>query len=478
MRLIRRMLALDLLPLALSLLWSSSAHSQSSAVPAGGFAPLCNGQECPAGPLPYSKFKSLLLQFYDPTSSGLAEPLTYLVYRQIFESISDVSGSGVVRLLPSDATGADRDTANTLSNSEVGDHTLAESLANALNAQFATWGTLISEEGVVSLSTSMTANKQGIWSGLDAVDGTKDIPPPALDRLNLGTQTLTLSDLYGNQATIRCGRSNNCPPGDLKLYSKPESGADASLVLEGELAQLNFRDGRFPTGKYVPVTIVSTGKQGWVYAYHLTFMPRQVYVSSYVPATVRSTSDGRRRQIVQGPRRFEVISMRISELGQREYLVKLDESTSGWIETGDVRSVWSLAFVHLTAGIHRRARGYNESARSELELYLSQINQEEDNVAASFAHQVMASTFPIFESPGLARSNTRALESLDAAVRLTPNAPSPYLSRAVAKARLQMNWESDIAEGKATANVFAVDTLDKRRFDQLEKALRAGHDLE
>ena len=397
-------------------------------------------------PFRRSTFTSALLQFFDPSNSSFSEPLTYLWYRQIYESISDVPRAGVLRMINDEDVCP---TAKTLISTDVGNHDLAAMVAQSVQAQFAIWGVLVGfDKDRLTIAASLTVpdqsrdlsergnanHKSPEWNdwllmpqGMRDVGASLAVPKIPAGRINFAPFTVTLSDLYGSSAAVRCARENGCPRGSIKLYDTPSAQAKGVDISVGDLVDIDLQGGRrLPIGKFIPVRIRHTNERGWVYAYYLSFLPSDVYVGSdghvlgYITPDIRA---GNGSQIPPGSFLLVLRSVLHGPVheARRWFLTLTPGGKRLWVESSpDVSTVWPVNFVNFSAGLYRYALGKYRSAYDEFNVFVRRANEREENVATSLAYQFMAACL-LTGKDGRARERfDQAIKLLDRAVALTP----------------------------------------------------------
>lgn len=385
--------------------------------------------------------RTVLIEFFDPTQSQLAEPLTYLWYRQIYDSISDAPGAGVMRIVQTDRD-QEKQYAQALISNARGDHNLAGSLASNSDAQLAVWGTLLSlDKNAISYAASITMPTDSDTKWLQVPTGgaqaAKRVPTPVvkLGRVNLSERTTSLIEHYGTAATVRCSRNDGCPAGTLLLQSTPEARAPGLPLTDGERVLVDISEARKPTGKHVPVKRLRDGRAGWLYTYHLSLTPPQAYVSSRSPVAVYDapTTSAPRVRVMTGPAVLKVVEATLVGEGRaatRWYRIEVPPGRYGWIQFGAVRPVWAADFVHFVSGLLHYGRGRYQAAHDEMELFVSRADADQDNVPVSIAYEVMAASV-VSSRRQLSRSDLkRAGEYVSASVHATPFDSRSFYMRA------------------------------------------------
>jgi len=397
-------------------------------------------------PFRRSMFTSALLQFFDPSNSSLSEPLTYLWYRQIYESISDLPRAGVLRMLDDQNVCP---TAKTLISTAVGNHDLAAGVAQSIQAQFAIWGVLVGfNQGRLTIAASLTVPDQNRnlservnanhespeWKdwlsmplGMRDVGAPLVVPKISADRINFAPFIASLGDLYGASAAVRCARENGCPKGSIKLYDAPSAHAKGVDISIGDVVDIDLQGGRrLPTGKFVPVRIKETGERGWVYAYYLSFLPSEVYVGSNGHVLGYTTPDIRIGKGSQIPPESFLLVVRSVLRGpvrgaRRWFLTLTPGGKKLWVQSSpNVSTVWPTNFVNFTAGLYRYALGKYRSAYDEFSVFTRRANEREENVATSLAYQFMAACLLAGKDGRTRGAFDQAIALLDKAVALTP----------------------------------------------------------
>lgn len=391
-------------------------------------------------------FTAALLQFFDPSNSSLSEPLTYLWYRQIYDSISALPRAGVLRMLDDQNVCP---TAKELMSTAVGNHDLAATVAQSVHAQFALWGVLAGfNRGQLTIAASLTVpnRSRGLFevgkadrgspawrNWLSLPRGMRDSGAPLInpdiraDRVNFAPFVTSLDYLYGASAAVRCARENGCPKGSIRLYDAPSAHAKGVDIRVGDLVEIDLQGGRrLPFGKFVPVRINETGQSGWVYAYYLSFLPSEVYVGSGGQVLAYTTPDvriGKGIQILPGSFLLVLRSVLRGPVreARRWFLVLTPNGLKLWIRSSPyVSTVWPANFVNFVAGLYRYALGKYAPAFDNFSVFARRANEREENVAISLAYQFMAASLLAGENGKTREAFDRAIVLLDKAVTLTP----------------------------------------------------------
>lgn len=391
-------------------------------------------------------FTSAILQFFDPSQSSLSEPLTYLWYRQIYESISDLPRAGILRMLDEQNTCP---MAKALISTAIGSHDLAAKVALSAQAQFAVWGELVGfSQGGLTIAASLTVPNRSHnitenskadqetpeWNDwLSMPRGIRDrrvplvIPSIPASRINFVPFTISLGDLYGTSAAVRCARENDCPKGSIKLYDKPFASSKGVDISVGDLVDIDIQSGhRLPIGKFIPVRIKKTGKRGWIYAYYLSFLPTEVYVGlsgsvfGYTEPVVRINNGTQippgsfllvLRSVLRGPVRD----------ARRWFLTLTPDGKKLWLQSSpDLSTVWPANFVNFAAGLYRYALGKYRSAYDAFSVFTRRSNEQKENVATSLAYQFMAACLLAGKDGSSREAFNKAIVLLNRAIALTP----------------------------------------------------------
>ncbi|HVT26532.1 MAG TPA: hypothetical protein VHE81_00805 [Lacipirellulaceae bacterium] len=422
-------------------------------------------------------------------------------------STSHIRGSQVLPVALSELNSTTPDSsesaAKELIDTSSGSHDIANEVARTRGAQAAVWGSLSAESnGYVTVAVSLTipeaTSDQQSWLTLPTSDIAKRdglaVPYVAINRLNFAAATANLADLYGHHARVRCARADRCPPGSLSIYERPDMASASEAISEGDDLTIDIDASRRPTGKFVPVRRLADGRQGWVFAYHLDFAPSNVFVSKDLTAKVYSSPNFSTAptMVINGPRLLAVQDMRLVELGDnkvRWYLVALPSGGAGWVSHGRVKPVWATNAIHFIAAIHAYSRGYYQSAREQLEIFLNKAaatkqDRREDNVVLSAANQLMAASIIANQSVPSLAATTSALKYIDASVSTTPFDSASFYVRAYAKYAWRANAELSTHEIKSiesdlvSAQKLRIDGVDSNAYkESLGKIDRSIVDL-
>lgn len=443
-----------------------------------------------------TKFRTVLIEFHDASGSHLSEPLTYLWYRQLYLSVSDVRGASIIRLVPPDGSYG---TAHGVPAAPHGSHDSAAEIAGSVDAQIALWGVLaLTDDAQVTMAASLTVpgppTASAGWSNLP--DGSPDwrslpvsplarsvgISPPAvrLDRLNFSPTTVALRDLYGEKALVQCARDSGCGPGQIRLLDQPHINAHGTNLEEGETLSIAVgEEGRQPKGKFVPVRRDSDGQRGWIYSYYLDLMPGEVFVTSATEirgfsAPAPSSASGRP---IQGPVFLRVLQTRVigsPHSAKRWYEVVARSGEHLWVDRGDVHTVWPAQHINFVSGLIHYALGQYQAAFGEFEAFVLRADPNEENVAVSRAYQLMAASLLATSTKDLGVRNDTARSLMDHAVALTP-----YDSRSVAlRAYTLYAWPQSGTERSDTTRITA-DLNDAIALNsRLGNAEGASHELD
>jgi tetratricopeptide (TPR) repeat protein len=386
---------------------------------------------CEQRVLEHVEFKSVVLQFVDPNETGLGESFSRLLWREVLESISDLSGAGVILaydradVLKQALSG--RDYQDFL---ERDYHAAAQSIAQQLGVQMSIWGAVLQDGDQLYLQPFLTLHEtaEQPWAALSVRNPA--FPDLALSavighaRLNLASLQAPRSALFERSFVTRCALSAGCPKG-IALRTNPSNDAPIlKYVAVGE--NVRARDMRREW-----VELLTDGSEvGYVNLYHLEMFPRRVFFNSRTGVNLRqgpSTSAATARKVdLAGD--YDVLDAARAARGEPWYLISVG-GAEGWIagRLVDRRSYFFPA-VHLIAGLYRYGRGDYDQAAKEFDSFLA-VSTEEDNVTRAVAEQFLAAS-RVAGRQG-SEQGKEALAHLDNAVALTPFDPAAYTLRAV-----------------------------------------------
>lgn len=387
---------------------------------------------CSERVLQHVGFKSVVLQFVDPDDTGLGEGLARLLWREILESISDLSGAGVI--LAYDRDGAIREALggrdyNSFLAQEY--HAAAELIARQLGVQMSIWGVVLEDGGDLFLQTFLTlhVDEAAAWTSL-SVGRTAGPPLVAAigqQRLNLAPYRAARQALFARTWITRCALSAGCP-GGVDLRAGPSSDARV-LARVPEGTALN---GREMVRQWLKVELPGGG-EAYINIYHLEMFPDRVTFVSRSGVNLRSAAGTDAAPVgkVDLDGDYAVLDAARATRAEPWYLIAAG-GHEGWVAGRLVeRRSYLLPVVHLIAGLYRYARGDFDRAVHELESFLADADAE-DNVTRAVARQFLAAS-RITAPRGLGSGLEVALGDLDRAVNLTPFDPAAYRLRAVVR---------------------------------------------
>jgi len=402
---------------------------------------------------PNAQFTAALLQFFDPSSSSLAEPLTYLWGQQLYHSISDLKGARITRVLQGGQTRAD---SGKLISTVVGSHDVAAAVARDAAAQMTIWGVLVNLNRTnITLAASLTAptraplfangdkTPSADWRALPASAFMSEIgvvpPTIGVERINFAPMSRSLKALYGDQATVRCFQDEGCPAGSLFIYERPSTTSHGTKIAEGETLLLDLdTGGRLPSGKFVPVVRTTDQQRGWVQSIYLDIAPHEIFVSSRVKVFGRRRPAGTHYSdtAIKGPKFFEVLDNDTTgapRSATRWYQIQISPFKSVWLDQTEARAAWPANHINFIAGLYRYTLHEYDAAYDEFALFTFRADQKEDNVAMSLAYQFMAACALQNSTKPLSDRRKEAIALLDQAVLLTPYDDGVLINRAYVK---------------------------------------------
>lgn len=397
------------------------------------FAPGQAGS-CTERVLQHVEFKSVVTEFVDPQDTGIGHSLSRLMWRQVLQSISNLSGAGVILAHDRQNIMAERLASRDYLDYLQSDyHEAAMAIAQFLEAQMSIWGVVLEDDGTVYFEPFVTLLPvdRDPWTMLRLA--TESVPGEGLRaaiphrRLSFAPTITTREKLFAGNYLTRCALSSGCPEG-IALRAGPSN--DARVV------------GRFPVGTQIRAydmieqwleVETQDGKRAFVNIYYLEMTPRIVTFASVTSNVNVHTSPGLDAPSI-GKDNFRgdypVLAVSRHANGEFWYRIKSNRY-EGWIAGRLVIPNWSFPVVHFISGLYRYGRGDFETAIYDFERFIARA-ENEDNVTLAAAHQFLAASRIAYRS-AFGGEFKLILEDLDKAVSFTPFDPSAYTLRAVVK---------------------------------------------
>lgn len=395
--------------------------------------------------LQHVQFKSAVLQFVDPMKTGLGEGLSRLLWREILESISDLSSAGVI--LATDRSGeieralGEKDLARFLGR---GYHDAALAIAEQQDVQISIWGAVLEDgdELLVQTFLSLRESEADPWTTLNLKRGW---PEPlelktvlAQKRINLAPLHGRRSDLLDRRFVTRCGRSVGCPLG-VPIHEGPSSKSSVvERVAVGSAVYTVDMLGNWMKLKAQASierdAASADGVEHWIRIEHLEMFPGEISFTSRKSVNLRSEPGGDVIGRVDLNGTFAVLhGARFGKFDEPWYRIEVDDKI-GWVAGRLVaRRTYTFPSVHLIAGLYRYGRQQYGRAIREFESFL-EVASESDNVTRAFALEFLAASRVMAERRPRERDLARAIFDLDEAAVLTPFDPGVYKIRAVVRA--------------------------------------------
>lgn len=394
---------------------------------------------CSRPVLQHVKFKSVVLQFVDPADTGLGESLSRLMWREILESISDLSDAGVI--LAYDREG---DIEQALGENDLGQflereyHSAADAIARQLNVQMSIWGAVLEDGDEVYAQPFLTLRQvdEDAWTTLSlSAGGRNKAQISALlgrVRLNLRPLRGTRAELFGRRFVTRCALRGGCPNG-VALRAAPSNDSDIvdHVPVSSQVQVVDMQR------QWLKV-VQENGTFGWINIYHLEMFPVEIDFFHRTNINLRSSPGGRRLARIDLDGTFLVLDgQRHGPFDEPWYLIEVGQRR-GWVAGRLVnRRSYTFPAVHLIAGLYRYGRGQYDKAAEELEAFLVR-SLEEDNVTRAAALQFLAASRVAGHKAG-SRIATIAMRDLNAAAKLTPFDANVYTLRAVVQVGAHMD---------------------------------------
>jgi tetratricopeptide (TPR) repeat protein len=387
----------------------------------------------------------VVLQFVDPDETGLGEGLARLLWREILESISDLSGAGVI--LAYDREGAIREALGGRDYTEFlaqEYHAAAELIARQLGVQMSIWGVVLEDGDDLYLQSFLTlhVDESTAWTSLSV--GRASGPPLAAaisqQRLNFAPQRAPRRSLFARPWTTRCALSAGCP-GGVELRAGPSNDTPVvARVPEG--ATLKGQD---MVRQWLRVE-QPEGGEAYINLYHLEMFPDRVTFASRQGVNLRSAAGTNATPVGKVDLDGDYAVLRAARAPRAEPWYRIAAGGSeGWVAGRLVeRRSYLFPVVHLIAGLFRYARGDFAQAVRELEAFLADA-EAEDNVTRAVASQFLAAS-RVAGRQGMGSRIEVALGDLDRAVDLTPFDPAAYRLRAVVRLGSGRDLEASLAD--------------------------------
>jgi tetratricopeptide (TPR) repeat protein len=439
-----------LYPLAVTLLLLAGLSVPMRA-PAAGEVVACFAQGklglCSQRVLEHVGFKSVVLQFVDPQNTGLGEGLARLLWREILESISDLSGAGVI--LAYDREGAIREALGgrdyeAFLAKEY--HAAAEQIARQLGVQMSIWGVVLEDGQDLYVQNFLTlyADDKLAWTTLSVGQPSGPSLAAAIgqQRLNFAPHRASREALFARSWTTRCALSAGCP-GGVELRAGPSNDSPVvAKVPEGSALK-----GHEMVRQWLKVERPDGG-EAYINLYYVEMFPDRVTFVNRRAVVLRAAAGTGARSLakVDLDGDYVVLGAARAEHSEPWYRIAVD-GREGWVAGRLVeRRSYLFPVVHLIAGLFRYARGDFDRAVSELEAFLADA-EDEDNVTRAAARQFLAAS-RLAGREGRGRGIEAALGDLDRAVDLTPFDPGAYSLRAVVRLGSGRSLDASLADLK------------------------------
>ena len=423
--------------LSISVLFLALASQQ---VYSGEIATNCfrSGQlgSCSERVLQHVEFKSVVLQFVDPGDTGLGEGLSRIYWREILESISDLSNAGVI--LAYDRAGQIEEA---LGEADLGQflqreyHDAARAIALQQGANMAIWGAILPDGDRLYVQTFLTLqhSSEDPWTTISfAGEATGDVAMSVVlgrDRLNLPALDRTRESLFHRWFITRCRMSSGCPRGvELRDHPSPESRVIGYVPTGGRIEVTDMQ------GRWMKVRSPEDREQdSWINVYHVEMFPETIEFAHRRNVNFRASPNGEKIGPVDLDGRYGVLdAKRHGRYDEPWYLIKV-HGREGWV-AGRLISKRSYIFsgVHLVAGLYRYGRGQYSRAANEFRAFIDNTSSQ-DNVTRAAAYKFLAASHLAGARVHSGRVEN-ALSDIDAAVKLTPFDASGYTLRALVNA--------------------------------------------
>lgn len=467
-----------ILVFALFMLCSVMAAANWQALHAGEITCFAPGQagSCTKRVLQHVEFKSVVTEFVDPQNTGIGHSLSRLMWRQVLQSISNLSGAGVILAHDRQNIMAERLAGRDYLDYLQSDyHEAAMAVAQFLEAQMSIWGVVLEDGGTVYFEpfvTLLPVDKDP-WTILRLAtesvqgEGLRAVIPHR--RLGFAPTIATRKKLFAGSYLTRCALSAGCPEG-IALRAGPSN--DARVV------------GRFLVGVEIRAhdmieqwleVETQDGQRAFVNIYYLEMTPRVVTFARPTSDVNVHTAPGLDAPSI-GKDNFRgdyrVLAVRRHASGEFWYRIK-SKRYEGWIAGRLVIPNWSFPVVHFIAGLYRYGRGDFKMAIYEFQLFVARA-ENEDNVTLAAAYQFLAASRIAYRS-AFGQEFKLVLEDLDRAVNFTPFDSSAYTLRAVVKIGVGERIDPALKDISKALELNPRDFDARRLLNDLADAARNGN---
>jgi SH3-like domain-containing protein len=382
----------------------------------------CNRQA-----LSHVDFKSVVLEFVDPANTQLGEGLARLFWSEILQSISNVSGAGVILAYDREQqieTHLGQQNVQTFLHNNY--HDAALKIAQFQQTQMAIWGAVLNDGEGIYVQNYLTLNepKEKQWTTLQVnfVSGQQLAIPFMRKQFNLPEVVGSRTELFAHRFYTKCESNIDCN-GKNALRTKPNKNSEIAFYVANG-SQLNVLDMQ---GQWLLVQNTNQ-VNAWINIAQLEMHPNKVSFNKVSNVNLRIKPNQREIAKVNLDGQFLVLNV-IKKPDYPWYLIDVN-GQQGWVRS-DLATNRSYIFpaVHLIAGFYRYNAQQYAKAIDEFTEYLKVI-PEEDNVTR-------ASVFKLLAASELAGNDTHALgfyranEYLKQAAEYTPYDASVYSQQAL-----------------------------------------------
>jgi SH3-like domain-containing protein len=382
----------------------------------------CNRQA-----LSHVDFKSVVLQFVDPSDTQLGEGLARLFWREILDSISDLKGAGVIL-----AYDREQQIKTLLGEQNVqvflhnNYHDAALKIAQFQQTQMAIWGAVLNDGDGIYVQNYLTLNepKEHSWTTMQVgfPSGQQLSVPFMRKQFNLPEVVGTRAELFARRFYTRCALSEGCPKGIALKVEPDNSSAIAYYVADGAPLQIIDMQQQW--------LLVENpqGSNAWINIYYLAVYPNEVSFNKVTQVNLRTKPNQRKIATVDLDGNFAVSD--VLKVGDYPwYQIKVD-GQQGWVRS-DIATNRAYIFpaVHLIAGLYRYNAQQYASAINEFTEYLKAV-PEEDNVTRASVFKLLAASELAGNQANTSGFN-RAKDYLKQAATYTPYDASVYSQEAL-----------------------------------------------
>jgi hypothetical protein len=379
------------------------------------------------------QFKAVVLQFVDPAKTDLGESFSRLLWREILDSISNLSNAGVI--LAYDRQG---EIQRALGGKEYRAfleteyHAAAEAISTQLKTQMSIWGAVIADGDGLLVQPFLTMDsQQGPWTTLTMHSGVvRELSLGARiagSRLNLEPLVASRQHLFDRPFVTRCALSAGCPQG---VPLRADASNDSAII------------GYAPVGSAVQATDMQRewiklrwrdDKTAYVNIYHVEMFPLRITFNNRTDVVLRAGPKTASAQVakVRLDGDYDVIGAARGANAEPWYRIRVGNDT-GWIAGRLVaRRSYIFPAVNLIGGLFRYGRGDYKAAAQAFQAFLAEAPTE-SNVTRAAVYQFLAAS-RIAGGSGVEPGIEAAVADLDESAKLTPFDPAVYNLRAVVR---------------------------------------------